>query len=327
MWIVTESPEFATRALGIELAGDLRDFPLAREALTPSLRFLVDELVPGRRIYGRKQRPDNRWVGGDVLALQAPIASQFDAAIELVRAGYERPLYCIAGAGASFRGHHGRSWSASLGNLHLTAILRPEKTGSHAVSALVALPSVALCDVLIRQGGLSQSRIKWVNDVLLDGSKVGGVLAHTSWRGDQVAAIVYGLGLNVEITPTIALDPAVPSATSVCAYIPQAQLHHFAMPLMRALDQRLRNWSDHGGMPLLDAYRDLSVVLGKEVEILRDPRPLHEGEASLSRQIVRKGKVLAIDDDLGVTLDDGNLSPVREGRIRLVEPVSHQLDD
>lgn len=318
MWLVTESPEFAERALGVRLCVGIGDARVARDQLPSCLKSLADELVPGRTLYGREFDGDAEGIDGHILSLMAPASSQFDALIEWVRSSTPENIYCIAGAGTAMRGHHGRAWSASLGNLHLSAIHVPERSGDRAAAALVALPSVAVCDVLREVTEIADFGIKWVNDVLIDEAKVAGVLAHTSWRGPDVAALVYGVGLNVEVTPAIASDPAVPSAISLCEREPVLRLDDVTIRMVRALSSRVRQWSQQGGGVIIDAYRSDCLVIGRDVEILKDQRPEHEGQASLSRSVLRRGKVVQLDDQLRLHLDDLDPSPVSAGRLRLL---------
>jgi biotin-(acetyl-CoA carboxylase) ligase len=150
--------------------------------------------------------------------------------------------------------------------------------------------------------------------VLVGESKIAGVLTHTSWRKSEVGAIIYGLGLNVEVAPTIAADPAVHSATSLATHLPGARLSDYALPLIRALQTRTQEWTDKGPSTVLDTYREYSQVIGREVEVLDDPR---SGTANPPR-ILRRGRVVRIEDDLALVLEPGPSDPISKGRLRLL---------
>jgi BirA family biotin operon repressor/biotin-[acetyl-CoA-carboxylase] ligase len=157
--------------------------------------------------------------------------------------------------------------------------------------------------------------IKWVNDVLVGNAKIAGVLTHTSWKGDQVGAIVYGVGLNIEVTPKIASDAAVHSATCVAEQSSGARLNKFTLSLLEALSRRTLQWSEGGDRAIVDTYRERSLVIGKEVEVLADPR---SGGTPSSPQVLRRGRVMALDDELQLYLDDDPGQPVRDGRLKLI---------
>jgi BirA family biotin operon repressor/biotin-[acetyl-CoA-carboxylase] ligase len=77
---------------------------------------------------------------------------------------------------------------------------------------LTALGALAAKEVLHQQYGLP-ARIKWPNDILIEGNKLGGVLVEMIWDGTRVEAAVIGIGLNV------ALDSAM-LANQFAAEIP-----------------------------------------------------------------------------------------------------------
>ena len=62
-----------------------------------------------------------------------------------------------------------------------------------------SLASVALAEAIEAILPALQPQIKWPNDLMLDGRKVAGILAETSWDGRQLRAIV-GVGVNVSST-------------------------------------------------------------------------------------------------------------------------------
>ena len=95
------------------------------------------------------------------------------------------------------RGQHGRVWESPPGvNVLLSALLFPPPTLRRPV-VLTAFAAVVVAETILQVTG-KQARIKWPNDVLLDGKKVCGILI----EGGVVAAdrhphFVVGIGLNV----------------------------------------------------------------------------------------------------------------------------------
>src|SRR5690606_3564357 len=69
---------------------------------------------------------------------------------------------------------------------------------------LVMLPAVAAVEAI---EALSDSRltprIKWTNDVLIDGRKAAGVLTQTQVVGDAVKRVIFGIGMNLDREPTL----------------------------------------------------------------------------------------------------------------------------
>ena len=103
----------------------------------------------------------------------------------------------------------------------------------------------------------SRPTLKWPNDVLLDGRKLGGVLAE---RVDD--AVVVGIGLNVS---TRAAELPVETATSLALAGGRTDREIIVREVLRGLARRYLAWLAAGGAPasVLPAYR----------ERLRDDRP------------------------------------------------------
>ena len=64
-----------------------------------------------------------------------------------------------------------------------------------------ALASVALIDAIQQLAPMLRGSIKWPNDVLVDGRKVAGILAESTWDGTR-ASVIVGVGVNVTSEPT-----------------------------------------------------------------------------------------------------------------------------
>lgn len=92
------------------------------------------------------------------------------------------------------RGSRGRTWTSPRGGLWLSVLSRPAgATPAEALSVRVAL---AVADAL-EGAGIAGVQVKWPNDLLIDGRKVGGILCEARWSGDRLAWIAIGVGINV----------------------------------------------------------------------------------------------------------------------------------
>ena len=115
----------------------------------------------------------------------------------------------VAGEQTAGRGRvSGRDWRAAAGEgLLFTVVCRRERVNA-PVSSIPVRMALAMCKMLKRRFGLSP-RIKWPNDVLINGKKVCGILCESDGK-----KIYCGLGLNVqqESFPEDMRSPA----TSVC---------------------------------------------------------------------------------------------------------------
>lgn len=252
------------------------------------------------------------WRAGYAVAT-AP-GSQYDLLRILAAAG-QLPagnLFCLAGQGRGFHGQHGRSWQALPGNLHLSVALAAELPVPGWGPALPALPAVAALDAVRRcVGGGPRVGLKWVNDVLADEAKLGGVLTAVRTRAGRIEQVFLGIGLNVAATPQLPADPFVSAVTCLADLgSPAPDPVAMAMALLAAVQARFVEFSAHGPDELLRAYREGSLVIGRRVSVHPDAGS-PPGAAG-----VRHGTVAAIGDDLALHLAEGG-PPVAHGRLVL----------
>ncbi len=116
-------------------------------------------------------------------------------ALKQARQGANEGLCIVARQQTAGRGRHGRTWvSEKDAGLYFSIVLRP-KLDTKYVSLITLMAGVAVHDTL-REIGLN-SDIKWVNDILVDEKKIGGILAETTDTPVGLAVIV-GIGINVK---------------------------------------------------------------------------------------------------------------------------------
>ena len=104
------------------------------------------------------------------------------------------------------KGQAGNSWVSSRGlDITCSVILQPGFLDIHDQFYLNIFTSLALGDLLT---GFSSGsiRIKWPNDIILNGRKVAGILIKNFVTGSSIESTVIGIGLNVNSSP--ALDTA-----------------------------------------------------------------------------------------------------------------------
>jgi len=126
------------------------------------------------------------------------------------------------------RGREDRRWWAPPGTCLLFSILfRPSFPLPPAQThQLTMLCSLAAGDAITSVTGLAPA-LKWPNDLLLEGRKVGGVLTESSFLGGRLEYAVVGMGLNVNLrfdadvqgTDALELAPLRDQATSLMLHL------------------------------------------------------------------------------------------------------------
>lgn len=102
----------------------------------------------------------------------------------------------LANSQTGGRGRMGRSFCSppALG-IYMSLLLRPEAK-SDCVQSLTAFTAVAVCRAIEGLTGL-EPEIKWINDIMLNGKKICGILCESCFCGSGASFAVIGIGLNV----------------------------------------------------------------------------------------------------------------------------------
>ena len=124
------------------------------------------------------------------------IGSTNDEALAWAAAGARDLSIVIADEQTQGRGRLDRKWFTPKGSgLAFSLILRPSATLRPHLSRTVGLAALSIAESC---SGLGLApRIKWPNDILLNGKKTAGILIETVWSGDDVDSLVIGMGINV----------------------------------------------------------------------------------------------------------------------------------
>jgi BirA family transcriptional regulator, biotin operon repressor / biotin---[acetyl-CoA-carboxylase] ligase len=148
-----------------------------------------------------------RRLGGRVL-VYARLESTNTLAGQLADDPANDGLTILADEQSAGRGQHGRTWQAGPGASVLLSLLLFPPPQLRRPAILTAWAAVAVCSIVRRSIG-QPARIKWPNDVLLQGRKVCGILI------EQGRGTVVGIGLNVRQTAEDFVAADLPDATSL----------------------------------------------------------------------------------------------------------------
>lgn len=124
-----------------------------------------------------------------------------DIVADWARAGEEGLCLAVADEQRKGRGRSGRRWITPPGSALAFSLLLPEisLSSSGHLGRVAGLASLAVCHALEKHYSLSP-KIKWPNDVLLDGRKFCGVLPEAHWSGESLQALILGIGINIAPT-------------------------------------------------------------------------------------------------------------------------------
>ena len=211
------------------------------------------------------------------------VTSTNERARQLAETGAPHGALVTAGEQTAGRGRQGRTWSAPPGRALLLSLVLRDPPALLPLAAALAVAEVAA----------EEARIKWPNDVLLDGRKIAGILAEGR---PQDGWAVLGVGLNVALRVED-LPPELHDTAGTLGLEP-ADLDPTLERLLGALERTLA-MSD---VRLLEAYRARDVLRGQQVSWSGG-----------------RGRAAGIDGEgrLVVELSDGGRTQLSAGEVHL----------
>ena len=169
----------------------------------------------------------------------------------------------IAAQQTAGRGQWGRQWQSTLGGLYLSLALMPKLTASH--SAQLTICSAWGIATALRSYDIPVC-LKWPNDIVLLGRKLGGILTETRVHQGQITKAVVGVGINWSncvpesgITlQSFCKEQLSPRVTS---------LEILAAIVIQGLNFGYQRWSEQGIDCLLPYYLELLDSHGRQVTV------------------------------------------------------------
>ncbi|HEY4249576.1 MAG TPA: biotin--[acetyl-CoA-carboxylase] ligase [Roseomonas sp.] len=229
------------------------------------------------------------------LEIHESLASTSDLVLQRAQAGEPEGLAILARRQTAGRGTSGRQWQSLAGNLFLSLLLRPpgsiRDAPQWALLTAVALAET-LAPLLHDPAGL---RLKWPNDLLLDGAKLAGILAEAAADGQGgIAWLVLGIGVNLAHAPalpdrpTASLPPPAPAPEDVAAALLQAIARWRDIHAQAGLAPVRQAWCARGpepGAPLSVRQGDNGLLTGRFAGLGEDGSLLLETGTGLRRVV------------------------------------------
>jgi len=192
------------------------------------------------------------------------IGSTNDEALSWAAQGAPDLSLIIADEQTSGRGRMRRKWfTPPHSALAMSLILRPTTIERAHPSRTTGLLALSLTESLLKLGLVPQ--IKWPNDVLLSGRKVAGILVESTWTGEELDALVLGMGVNVLNASAPPADKLLFPATSV-----ETELGHpiERAELLRSIITKVLAWRPNLGTDaFLKAWEENLAFRGQQVQV------------------------------------------------------------
>jgi BirA family biotin operon repressor/biotin-[acetyl-CoA-carboxylase] ligase len=199
--------------------------------------------------------------------------------LERARAGAPSASVIACELQSAGRGRRGNSWQSGLGGSLTFSVLWRFTRGAAGLSGLSLAAGVAVARAL-DQAGVAGGQLKWPNDLLHAGRKLGGILIELHADGPESTAAVIGIGLNVRLHPAQrdAISQAVTDVASISRQMPQR--NRLLGATLVELAQVLDDFSKHGFVPLRQEWEARHAHQGKAVTLSSGEGNTVEGRAA-----------------------------------------------
>ena len=231
------------------------------------LLAVPDKLLPEEVLQGLKTRS----FLGPVHHFET-LDSTNDLAKELAAQGAPEGTVVVAEAQTGGRGRLGREWNSPPGvGLYVSLVLRPMLPPME-LPQITLTTAVAVVRAVRRVAGVAPG-IKWPNDLLFNGKKLGGILTEMETESDRIRYVVVGLGLNVnnpgfppELAATATSLTLTAGGTFSRVNLLKAWLEEFEELYGRFLNQ--------GFSEILEEWKCSTVTLGRAVTVRQGSREI-----------------------------------------------------
>ena len=218
-----------------------------------------------------------KWVGCEILYFDS-IDSINTKAQELAEKGYPSGTLVVADKQIAGKGRRGRNWESPSGcGIFMTLMLKPDINPNNA-SMLTLVSALAVAKALADITG-KDAKIKWPNDIVIDGRKVCGILTEMSAQFDYINNIVIGIGINVNNSSFPEEISATASSLRLLSGGKKYRRAEIIEKIMEYFEKYYSIFLETEDLSaLVNEYDAMLVNMKKQVKVL-DPKEPFEGKA------------------------------------------------
>ena len=223
-------------------------------------------------------------------------------AVEAARAGAPHGSVYFADDQLAGRGRGDHAWHSAAGEgLYVSVVLRPSMPALH-LPLLPLAAGLAAADAIRTVSGLDVD-LRWPNDLLLSGRKVGGILVESKTKAGKAAFAVVGIGINVH-QRSFAPDLATLATSLDLEAGYRVSRRHLLASLLKSLERETSGLLDPPGSETISfrVEQASTWVRGRRVEV-HGPQACHGVTAGLDQH----GFLLVATDSGLVTVRTGGI--------------------
>lgn len=240
-------------------------------------------------------RMDTNWAGGKLVYLDE-VDSTNNYARKLAEDGVQHGTLVVADYQNGGKGRRGRTWvmphrKAIAMSLIVRPDIRPEKA-----SMMTLVTGMAVAEAIKKVTGLD-TKIKWPNDIVINGKKISGILTEMSAEMDGINYVVIGIGINANFTefPEELRETATSLQQQLGYPVDRGAIICMTMKIFEIYYERFMETQSMKG--LAEEYQQMLANLDRQVRVL-EPGNEYSGVA---RGIDETGQLL-VEKENGETV-------------------------
>jgi len=170
----------------------------------------------------------------------------------------------IANSQIKGRGRHGRKWVSPKGGIWMTVILRPP-FGSSILQGLPLIGAVSIVNSIRGQLKID-ARLRWPNDVMVNGRKLAGTIAESHWQGGLLQFVLLGMGVNANFNATEITEANLAATTLLDIHRAPVDRTSLTCSILQELE-RLLLLAERNEEKFLALIRTIDCSIGSKVRI------------------------------------------------------------
>ncbi len=225
------------------------------------------------------------------------VGSTNEEAKRVVECGTDGAVVITAKSQTEGRGRYDRKWISGEGNLYASILLPVDFVIEDAaqlsfVTAIAARYTLAKNDAPIK--------LKWPNDLLINGKKCGGILLE-SYRSGNKDYIIIGIGVNIRNHPQ---NTEYPATSLHMEGVGEAGVENILSALVRNFDNYYNLWCREGFAEIREKWLENAVGIGENIKV----RTGKDTITGIFEDIDSNGALI-------LRLEDGNIKTITAGDV------------
>ncbi len=264
---------------------------------------IPDLLIPSEVKWELK----TRYLGKEIISYRR-VDSTNAIASELAEHGLAEAAVIFAEEQIKGKGRQGRVWQSPSGSgIYMSCVLKPHMTPNE-IPKITLMAAVAAARAIREFTGLD-AKIKWPNDILINGKKVCGILTEMKAEQDRIDFIILGIGINVN-----AKAKELPKGGSslkeelhLSGHADNISRVGLAKKILQTMEEYYNLLKNSGSSSIIEEWREFSAMLGSRVRVVLHHRAFH----AQAHNIDPHGALV-------VRLDSGILEKISSGDVVMV---------